>query len=701
MKKTFTLVKIFLSSLCLFLVLFLLNGCGASSGLFSKGKGEFRVAKSEFRRGNELKALVHAFNAVIIDPEVTKFKKFMYTNFDAVMAKSKSFLANTENTKNIAHAEKRVADYQLLVSVYNKVKQVELPFTDPKGKWEWTTQFVDYSQQVKTSTEYAFQLIMTKGKEDIDQSRIDESYQKLNKAYNKYCISEKRQETAQKITKYYTDFGETNQKTTDIAVLELAYKAWGYALKFSPSLTQAKEARVALITKISDLYYQKGLRLLASNDVEQNIKSVDQFQLAVKWNPNHINAKNSIAQAKEKIANYYYTAAIKLEKKDKNQKEKIIALYRSAQKWIPDYKDSMYRIYSLQVGSELIVLKKNLAETRKQYTALTQRVETISDAVNKGYEVMEVVTYISDQTRDLNTKMKNVGSTLKAFNLIPVVGTVSNFSSRSLAIAQKPVGGLVNKFNIIEHPFIDPTKTAVGQVKNTVDAIKGMITKTKEVLGKSEKTVAGIDDCIKTLKLENDFKKVEGAIKQVNKGVAGTANHMRILNNSLTSFEKGAKALMVMHSPAQKIKGGIKKLKPVLDKASKVTHEMDKVLKKEFGFTGPISKHKYKMSLHKALTAGGKFSGKIADIGMKAAKPIMDKMKISFPTIPGVDELKTKLDVVKREYNKIKMETVKIKESYQKYTSFETLITNNINKVIEVTGCSIQVEENQEVTAQY
>nr|WP_320119830.1 hypothetical protein [uncultured Marinifilum sp.] len=699
MEKNFTLKKLFVVGVCALAVCLFLNSCGSGSGMFSKGRDEFRIAKSEMSKGNALKALDHDFNAIIIDPEVKGFKKFMYTHFNSTIASTKSFLGQSENTTNIAQAEKRAETYKLLVSIYGKVQQVDLPFVDPKGKWEWTTNFVDYSAQANASVEYAFNLIMKQGKEDIDNARVKEAYEKLSKAYSKYCSSEKRSETATLITKYFTDFGKANQETSDIPTLELAHKAWGYALKFTPSLSEASVAKDKLEKKIAEIYYKDGLELLASSNVDNNIKSVDQFKLALKWNASHADAKNSIVVATEKIAEFYYASALKMEKSSKSNKDAIIALYRSSQKWIPDYKDSMYRIYSLNVGSELITLKKNLAETRKQYTALTGRLQNVSAAVDKSNEVMEMVTYVSDQTRSLNTKMKSVGSTLKAFNAIPIVGTASAVTSRSLAVAQKPIGGLVDKFNTIERPFIDPTKTAVGQVKLTVDAIKGMVATTKIVLAKSEKTVATIDDCIKTLKKESDFKKVEGAVKEINKGLKGTSTQMRTLNNSLTTFEKGAKALAVMHSPAKKIKSGVSKIKPTLDKASSVTHEMDKVLKKEFGFTGPISRHKYSMSLYKALTAGGKIAGKIADLGMKAAKPIMKKMKISFPTVPGVNELKGKLDVVKKEYNSIKMETVKIKDSYKKYTDYEAAIKNNLNKIVATTGCGEKVGASTSTTA--
>jgi len=691
MMKNFTLRRLLIPAVYLFVFSVVLYGCGAS-GMFSEGKGEFRLAKEEMNKGNSLKGLDHAFNAIIIDSEVKSFKKFVYTHFDNSLTKTKSFLNRSENTSSISDAEKRAEKLQLLVSIYSKIQQVELPFVDPKGKWEWTTNFVDYSEQANASVKYAFDLIMTNGKADIDASRVQEAYEKFIKAYNKYCVTEIRTETAQKITKYFTDFAEENQKSNEIPTLELAHKAWGYALKFTPSLTLASQSRKGVANKISEIYYKNGLELFNSKKVDDNIQSVDQFKLALKWNASHPDAKNSLQAATEKIAEYYYASAIKLEK-SKSEKDKIIALYRNAQKWIPDYKDSMYRIYSLQVGSELVSLKKNLAETRQQYTALTGRIKTVSTAVDKSCEVMDMITYVSDQTRSLNTKMKNVGSTLKAFNLIPVVGTVSGVTSKSLAIAQKPVGGLVGKFNSIEKPFIDPTKTAVHNVKVAVDGLKGVVATTKDVLKKSELTVATIDDCIKTLKKESDFKKVEGAIKEVNKGLKGASDHMRSLNSSLSTFEKGAKALAVMHNPAKKIKNGLGKIKKPLDKASKVTHEMDKVLKKEFEVLGK------KLSLHKALTAGGIVAEKIADLGMKAAKPIMNKMKIKFPTVPGVDELKGKLDVVKNEYNNIKMNTTKIKDSYQKYSDFQGIISKNLNKIVETTGCSIHVEENQEVAS--
>lgn len=694
MEKKFTLKRFLTATVCALFLSVGIYGCGAGSGLFSEGKSEFRLAKEEFSKGNELKAIDHTFNAIIIDPEVNSFKKFIHENFDNVILKENNFIKSSENTSDIAQAERRVETFKLLVSIYSKIQKVQLPLSDSKGKFEWTTTFVDYSEQEKASIIYAFNLLMKSGKDDIAASRVKEAYEKFIKAYDRYCAAENKSEMANKITDYFTSFASENQKSNHIEKLELAYMAWGYALKFTPSLSQANQERNNIANKIADLYHNEGLELLSSKNIDDNIRSVDQFNLALKWNANHVEAQNSIKKATEKIAEYYYASALKLEKKSKSEKDKIIALYRDALKWIPDYKDAMYRIYSLQVGSELITLKNNLAETRKQYNALTARIETISGAVDKSYEVMEMVTYVSDHARNLNTKMKNVESTLKALTPIPVVGTVSGVTSRSLSIAQRPVGGLVEKFDAIERPFITPTKAAVEKVKTVVDGVKGMVASTKDVLEKSEKTVANIDDCIKTLKKEDDFRKVEGAIKEVNKGLSGTADQMRSLNNSLTSFEKGAKALAVMHSPVSSIKNGFNKIKPTLDKASDVTHEMDKVLKKEFGFTGPITGKKYTMSLHKALTTGGEIASKIADLGMKAAKPVMDKMKISFPTIPGVDELKGKLDVVKNEYNNIQMQTEKIKESYDKYTDFHQIISSNLNKIVETTGCSVNVSDN-------
>ena len=72
------------------------------------------------------------------------------------------------------------------------------------------------------------------------------------------------------------------------------------------------------------------------------------------------NAKNSIAEI-------YYTKANKMLKSSKANKQLIIETYRLAQKWVPNYKDSMYKIYSIKVSGELKELRKNLAYTKKEY----------------------------------------------------------------------------------------------------------------------------------------------------------------------------------------------------------------------------------------------------------------------------------------------------------------------------------------------
>lgn len=667
------------------------NSCSVTKSMFSKGRPEFKLAKAEMAKGNGLKSMDHALAAVIIDPEVPAFQKYIYSHYNNTMDNTFSFLKRSENTQNLGDAEKRVAIYDQLIIINQKLGQVTLPFEDhKKGEWSWTTQIKDYTAQAKAAKEYAYNLFLKQAREDLKKSEVKMAYEKYRKMYDKYTLMAQKSATAALITKDFVDFSKKHEGSSEIETLELVHYSYGCALKFTPAMEVASEGRKNTALKIAELYFAKGQKLFKSGSVDDKIKSVECFTNAIKWNPEHLKAKAQLAQVKIDIADIYYNKGFSMEKKKGVDIQEVIALYRKAQKWVPNYKDSMYRIYSIGMTSELKDLKQNLAKTRTEYNALAKRIVPISASVDKSNEVMGMVTYVSDNCRSLNTKMKAVSSTLSAFAVIPVVGGVASVTAHSLSSAQKPVGGLVGKFNAIEKPIITPTKAAVGKVKLTVDNVKVMLGKTKKVLEVTEKTVAEVDKCIQNLKLESDFKKVEGAVKEMNKGVKGTANEMHNINNGLNAFEGSAKQIAKLYSPLKKVKSGISKVKPVVDKVNKVTHEMDKVLKKSVSIN--LGFKKFELSIHGVLTTGGAAAKALSKLAMKALNPVLKKFKIGVPKIPGISEVSSKLDGVKNEYQKVKTETEKITNAYKKYTDVEAMVVKNVNKIVETTGCGVKIE---------
>ncbi len=108
-----------------------------------------------------------------------------------------------------------------------------------------------------------------------------------------------------------------------------------------------------------------------------------------------------------------------------------------------------------------------------------------------------------------------------------------------------------------------------------------------------------------------------------------------------------------------------------------------------------LSKKIVKYSIKDILKAT---SGPIKLLTDKAAKfldPVLNKFKNQLPQIPGIDALTAEIDKVKDKYKKLEEDTKKLKESYEKYSDYEGLIKDNVNKLVEKTGCGSGIEKTQ------
>lgn len=691
MKRTQKKLKLSLQLMVVVCAIVILgNGCSFTKSMMSKGRSSYNLAQEELSKGEYRKAIKFAADAVDIDPKIPRFQKFIYENFPKMEDATNSFLRSSRNTKVIAEAEKRYVVFSELVDMYNILGRLKFPLKDKKkGEWEFSTEIKDYSKDVIESRQYAYDLIIKIGKEDVLAEKLKDAHSKFKKAYGTYTTTENKENSAKDISASFIKHCNKYKKSNNIDKLITVHEAYTYVLYYTPFMKEASDGAKLMKTTISDLYYSQATKLFASKKIDNKIKSIESYKNALKWNALNAKAERDLKIAKEKLAEYYYAKALAMSKSPKSDRNKVIGLYREAQKWVANYKDSMYRIYSIKVNQELKTLRANLAKTRREYNRLSKRINPLSNSVNKCNSAMNSLTWVSDQTRDLNGKMKEISSTLKTFNAIPTVGTVTNFTSRALDKSRNPVNKLVVKFNKIERPMITPTKTAVGKIKMTVDRIKGVMSTTGEVITKTEKTVAEVDKCIMNLKLEDEFKRVEAAVKEMNKGVKGTATELARVNRAMDTFEGGVKQVAKVADPINKIKKGIKKVKPVLDKITGVTSKLNKVLKKSVKIgAGPL---KVEASIHKVLTSASKVLKPLMGLVNKALNPVLKKLKIGIPPLPGVKDLQNKIRSVEQQYAKIKAESEKLTDAYKKYTDYERILKTQVNKVIETTGCGVKI----------
>ena len=287
--------------------------------------------------------------------------------------------------------------------------------------------------------------------------------------------------------------------------------------------------------------------------------------------------------------------------------------------------------------------------------------------------------------RDVNSKMIKTSKTLSLFSAIPVVGVVLNVTSKSIALARTPVAKSVTYFNSIEKPVITPSKDATEKVKGYVDYIKGKMVTTGLVLNCTKKTTDVLANCIKNVGDKQGLDECKIAVKEINKNLLKTNKEVIKLNKSLTNIENTAKEIAGVTNFTKPVVDGFKNIKPVLSKVSKATDELDRVLSKK------IIKH----SIKDILKSTSYVVKKLTDKAMKFLDPVLNKFKNQIPQIPGTEALTAEIDKVKDKYKNFEEESKKLKESYEKYSDYEGLIKDNVNKLVEKTGCGSGIEKTQ------
>jgi tetratricopeptide (TPR) repeat protein len=671
--------------ICLSVVLFM-AGCSSVKGLFSKGQDELKQASEAFSSGDELQAMVHATQSVIIDPEFFQGKTFIKDRFDKSIENAVQRLAMLQNPTNSANAEEKYVMLSKLVKIYDNLKQIKMPLSHPKGKWKWDTQIVDYTQEKELARKQTFDLFLQEGRAALASNLLKESESAFRRAVREFAANDaEKNETSKVIADEICAQAAGLMNTRNIEQAILSYNFYRSALGFVSAHQPANTGVTASAAHVASLYYDQGLGRENSKEIEQMIASVEDYKNAVKWEKTNKTYQDALNRVTTSIAEYYYVAGQKAEKA--KDIPTAIAQYESVRKWIPDYKDAMSKIYNLRIGGKVDELVKNIATTKTEHAKFESRVTSVSKVVDSSNDVMGKVTYISDESRSLNTTMKNTARTLKAFTMIPVVGTTTNILAKSIDIAQDPVGVVATKFDAIEKPVITPTKSVVEKTKSVVDNVKGKMSTTGTAVQTAETYTKRLKECISKMVVEKNFQEAEQAIDELNRGLVEVNKTMKSLDGNLAKVETQGKKIAAMSGNINKVSNGFKTVGKAVDKITPVIKELDGVLDKQFGVAS------YKFSARKILEG---ISGpakwvmdQLSNLVMAAIKPVLNKFNIDIPSVPGISDLAKQLDQFKGIYDGMLGEYESITKSATEYTNYQKVITSNLTKLQKSVGCEL------------
>ncbi len=707
----------------------------------STGKAKLDLARKALDENRPAAALVHATESLMEDPEYDNAKAFLRDNAEKELGLIKGFLNESESSRVPEVVEKRYDTYGNLVDFYANLKKIGLPLVQGKKLfglikgWQWSIPLEDYTTAYASEKVKARDVFLESGYASIEEGELNRAEALLKKVITKFAEkgSPQLEEDRKAISEKFSGWAVAFHGSTDPDVLLKAIKAYSIALNFDKENQEALSGKTAMELELSDVYLALGLEEERLGTVESLKEAINYFELALKYNSDNSAASEGIPRAKhqiavlltdqgisiassgkvedmitahglfesalqwessyapaqeektavtERIAEYYYQEGQRYgaNLKDDEALKAGIAAFDNAEKWIAGYKNTGLMKQRLYVSRQVINLEQKLAVTIKEYERTNSRVVSLSKMVNKGHQGIEDLFYVSDKIIQLDEQMQTIKVVMSPMGSLPFVGPVFTTTGTVLGRSHKPVAAASSKVKKVQRPYITPSREMMKKVKAKVDQIKSTMGEVKGSLESVRQTVIKLNKCIQTVENEAVMKEVERDAKEISKILDKLNNGLDTVNDAQDSVEGTMKALADSVGTISKVTGGIKKIMRPLDKIDSVTSEIKKVFDK-----------KIKIPLVGSFTVGEAIessTGVVKKAAEKILNPLIDKLNINIPSIPGIDELDKTLDDVEGYYGTIKDAEAKIRKATDQILGVPDELQARVNSIAEKTGCT-------------
>jgi len=606
---------------------------------FSPGWKYVTGAQSSWKRGDFAKSLFSASEAIRLDAKLVEAKIFLKDHHDIGMKNINSRL-NSLNIKNIDGAKSQVIIYSNLDKYFSNLKVISLPLKDEEGQWEWTTDILDYS------------------------SKLIEARKNAYKVYRENAL-----------------------KLISRGEIEKAEKFFGDAVSKYQEASKVRDSKAEMKKTFTKAYYLRGLNSEKQNNIKSLELAVRDYRKSLSWDKNNKLAYEHLQRSKAKLVEIYYKDGRKYEKKDKN---KAVEAYSNSLRWVEGYKDAVERLKVLVISEELNELKKNLKISEYRLASIASKPKNLSRNISKASDVLNKLTYISDTLRKADTDMTHISRTLKAFNVIPTVNNFTKIAGKIVRDGDRPVHGMVLKFNSVERPVITPLKNSVASLATISANMATKVQKIDTVVRQTRMTINEIQKCLEKQKNPKALIKAGQDAKEINKGLVQANKVLNTTNRSLDRISSGVKTIARLQPLVKKVADASRKIgKPIKD-IGKATHEIDKVLDKKISIK--IFRKRISTSVRKILTGAvpkivKKLLNKFSKLAMKALDPVLKKLKIRIPKIKGIDQLKRDLNKLSGAKRNIDNRIGKIKAQIMDVDKYSGMIKKKLYS-IEKAACS-------------
>jgi len=717
------------SLIFVFMLAVLLTSCQTN------GSGSLKNAKEALNDNKPSQALLFATEALLKNPNYTGAKKFLRDNSDDLLGKINGFLDTTNGTENLEELELRFDYYKDLVEFYINLEAISLPIAEGKKlfglikSWEWSTEIIDYSQELLDSREVATSTFYIKGTESLDNRYVEEAYDRYKKVIFKFQTGfpDKQQEYTDYAVMDFINFGHKQSGSLDVEellqgimsfefaielqrnnteaasglntlklelaevyfsqgmtmenqgtleTLKQAHTLYESALQYNPEHSGAQEAIPRVRTSIAEALCNYGLNLEKNRTIENYLEAHKYYEAALTWDSEYFKAEELTENVTENIAEYYYQAGKKqaLNLKDDAALQSALDYFTKASEWIDEYKDTTLMKRRVYAARQVIILSQNLEKTQGEFNQTHARIAGLNTATATANKGMEDLFYVSDSIIELDKQMNTLYVVMGPMSNIPIVGVIFTITGTAVKRSHGPVEKASDKIKIIQKPLIEPVRNVMSSVNENVTLINNKMNAVGSALAKTREISNNLNTCLLKVEDEMAIEAVEDSVKELNKAILELNGVLVEINRAQDQVEGTLNDIAGGISSISRVASGLKKVMKPLSKISSVTNEIDKVLRKKV----------LGVSVKKALDKASIFK-KAAE---KLLNPVLNKLKIDVPTVPGLDELDGifgKLEGYKAELNKA---DAIIRPIAEKIDSLPDMFNYEIENILMQTGCS-------------
>jgi tetratricopeptide (TPR) repeat protein len=688
-KRNFSMGKV----LVLLLLIISIVGCAGLRRAFSPAGDDYKEAMKVWEAGDAVEAIIMMAKAVQIDPKLPDPKEFFRDNFDTAIGMIEAGLSNKQNKAEHLYKEQVYNTYVDLQKVYAALAELPLPFSDKKETWSWTTDIKDYTAQIEQAGIDAWTAFFGYIQDMLGQDNTGEALNALDYALAKFLKkgSSEYQSAVASVIEAFNAYGQSKHDSNDIDILEGALAVYNKVLEFDSENVDALEGIRELSYTISDLYVVRGIAEEEKGGIESLESAAADYERALFWNEENGEAEARLAGVKVKIAEHYYQEGIKVEQAEGiAAKDKIVALYEKAQKWVAGYKDTDKRIFNVLVSVELQKLSENIVISRTEIGKLKGRFVSVSDGIGAAIDFLQIYIDVTENVNKTNKAMKTTAMVLKPMGVIPYVGSILSSTATFVEqtreyIIEKPAKMLTQ----IQKRSVDPMKAKLEKFKGMIDKIVAQFNEVDQTLEYSDTFVRQIKDCVERKGDKAIFDTVEGNAKKINGEYVKLNNALVDTNNTVDGVAKTLSEMVKMESTVKTVKNGLKNFTPVVDQVSNVTDKIENVLNKKITVNYLIDK--FTFSVMDILKGIDSVIGKVQDLLMNEAKkllnPLLNQLGVEFPEIPGLAELESMIEELEAYWNAVEKEIDTVQKKVDSYMNIQKEIKETLTQTMKAAAC--------------